>query len=179
MEQFAEQLNDFIHSEKIEFPYVFGYSMGGYVALLHVVKYPGAIQKIFTLGTKFDWNVEFAQKQKELLQPEKLLAKVPEYAASLEKTHRPEDWKKVVLATADMMIQLGNKPLLNDESLRQVNIPVVIGWGAKDFMVSKEESLNYAAMIPDAEMKTLPETPHPIEKVEYSMLAEELTAFFT
>src|SRR5690349_16612331 len=37
---------------------IFGYSMGGYAALWIARYFPGRLNKIFTLGTKLDWNPE-------------------------------------------------------------------------------------------------------------------------
>ncbi|MBK9228864.1 MAG: alpha/beta fold hydrolase [Ignavibacteria bacterium] len=48
---------------------IFGYSMGGYAALYAAKKYPGVIGKIFTLGTKFEWNEESSASEVKLLSP--------------------------------------------------------------------------------------------------------------
>src|SRR4051812_31114030 len=67
IEQFAKELSTYIEKEKLEKPNVFGFSMGGYIALYLAGKHPELIDKIITLGTKFEWNEEVIEKQKKFL----------------------------------------------------------------------------------------------------------------
>ena len=49
---FAENLERYIHSKGLQQPHVFGYSMGGYVAMYLAVRQPELLGKIFTFATK-------------------------------------------------------------------------------------------------------------------------------
>lgn len=40
--------------------YVFGYSLGGYIALMAALEKPDLFKKIITLATKLDWSPESA-----------------------------------------------------------------------------------------------------------------------
>ena len=42
---------------------IFGYSMGGYVALHAARRHPERIGSIMTLGTKFAWDTPTAEKE--------------------------------------------------------------------------------------------------------------------
>ena len=66
---------------------IFGYSMGGYVALWLARFYPDRVGKIFTLGTKLKWNDEEAEKEIKMLNPEKVELKVPAFAQQLAERH--------------------------------------------------------------------------------------------
>lgn len=105
---FAGKTSDFIKENKIEGTNVFGYSMGGYVALKLALNQPGTINKIITLGTKFQWDETTAEKEIKMLNPENIELKVPQFAAELKRRHYPEDWKIVMKKTAGMMHALGN-----------------------------------------------------------------------
>ena len=80
--------------------------------------------------------------------------------------------------TADMMIGLGNYPVLNESTLKVVKIPVTISWGDQDNMVSNEESKIAASNIPNAEFKTFKGFKHPIEQVDLHELSSAITNTF-
>src|SRR5689334_13100853 len=63
IEQFADDTLHYIKSYQLKQVNIFGYSMGGYVALWLAKQYPDVVGKIVTLGTKFDWSVESAAKE--------------------------------------------------------------------------------------------------------------------
>ena len=62
MELFKNNVVDFILEHGIEKTHVFGFSMGGYVALNLAKTHPHLISNIVTLGTKFNWSQEAAEK---------------------------------------------------------------------------------------------------------------------
>ena len=47
-----------------------GHSMGGYVALKLALKRPELVDRIITLGTKFNWTPEVAAKEVKMLNPD-------------------------------------------------------------------------------------------------------------
>lgn len=170
MEVFAEELAHFIQVNKLVKPLIFGYSMGGYVALHLEALQPNTFDSIITLGTKFEWNPEAAEKEASRLKPEIIEQKVPVFANMLATRHG-DQWKALLEATATMMKALGQEPLLTKTCLSPIRIPVTIMRGDRDNMVSREESENAASYIPNASFKELQATPHPLEKVDPIMLA--------
>jgi pimeloyl-ACP methyl ester carboxylesterase len=156
---------------------IFGYSMGGYLALWLARFYPDRVGKIFTLGTKLEWNEGIAEKEIKLLNAEKITAKVPAFAKELQERHSAQHWHSVLHKTANLMHDLG-KNHLTDEDFRQINSPVLLGLGDKDTMVSKEETFHVEKQIPNARFVKLKDTPHPLDKVNIDPLATEIRAFF-
>lgn len=150
---------------------IFGYSMGGYVALYTALHYPDRIGRIITLGTKFDWTPESAAKELKMLDPEKIEAKVPQFAEHLKRVHHPQDWKDILLKTGRFMTDLGNGACLKNEDLSLINNQVFIGLGDQDEMVTAEESRWAFDALPNAQMTRLKDTRHPIEKADPEMLA--------
>ena len=171
---FASFVLDYIDANNIPKASVFGYSMGGYVGLYLAALHPDRIRQVFTLATKFGWTPSVAEKESAMLDPEKISAKVPAFAARLEELHAPQDWKTVLVKTSGMLRELGNSPALTDEMLRGINVPVCVGVGALDKMVGVEESEHAASQIPNGRLLILPETEHPFEKVSPEMLAETI-----
>lgn len=178
IKQFTLNLQQFVEENNIESTFIFGYSMGGYVALNYALQFPQKVEKIFTLGTKLEWNEEFAAKQAKFLNAEKLLEKVPAFANYLASKHQPNNWKIIVEKTAGMMQLLGSNPLLNNNTLPKIETPTYIAIGDKDDMVTKEESEWAVSLLQNANFNTIIDTPHPIEKVNHSTIVAAVTEWF-
>lgn len=177
IELFAQELSEWIVAEKLQGAAVFGYSMGGYVALKLASQQAGLISNIITLGTKFAWDPESAAQESRMLNPAKIAEKVPKFAAALEARHAPTDWQQVLHATAEMMTTLGESPSLDDATLARINIPCLIQVGEADNMVSEAESRAAAAALPNGQFARIPGFKHPIEQVDQEELARRISAF--
>ncbi|MCB0703980.1 MAG: alpha/beta fold hydrolase [Saprospiraceae bacterium] len=178
IEVFSQELKTYIRTHELKKVHIFGYSMGGYVALHAACSLP-EIQSVITLGTKFSWNPDIAAGEVRKLNPEKIEAKVPAFAQFLARVHGQENWKTVLLRTAEMMIGLGEKPTLSDSELRQLQQEVVIGLGDQDNMVGQEESKWAASLLPNGSFEVLPETPHPFEQVQVERVVEFIQTHFS
>ncbi len=178
MELFAEQTLEYIKSNQLKNLYVFGYSMGGYVAMYLASLYPELFSGIVTLGTKYNWSPEIAAKEIKMLRPEIIEEKVPAFAAALANRHGKENWKALLNASADMLSLLGDKPLLNNACLQKITADVLLLIGEKDNMVSLEETTLTAQQLPKGSIQVLPNTVHAIEQVSMTVLSEKLLSFF-
>lgn len=157
---------------------IFGYSMGGYVALSLALKYPDRVGRIMTLGTKLHWSPEIAQKEAGMLVPEKIEAKVPAFAQALAARHAPNDWKELCRKTAGMMAELGEENPLEPSNLMPLAHTVRICLGDADNMVSLEESQAVVEALANGEFVLLEGTPHPLERVDMGVLVREVVGFF-
>jgi len=178
IEMFADDVTYFIKKNKLEGINVYGYSMGGYVALYIARHYPELINKIFTTATKFNWNEESSIKESVLLNAERIQEKIPKFAEQLSIRHSPEDWKIVLKKTADMMISLGKNKTLKDEDYQFIENEVLVSAGDRDSMVSIEETVEAYRKLKNGKLLILPGTQHPIEKVDTERLSSEIKMFF-
>lgn len=167
IEVFADDVISHLDDHRIESVDIFGYSMGGYVALWVAHIAPERVGTVVTLGTKFDWSRESALRETAKLDPEKIEIKVPAFARILQHRHAPNDWKELLRKTSDMMRELGEKPLLSEEILSTVTTPCIIYLGDKDDMADRSYSEYVSKIIPNARFALLENTPHPIEKVSF------------
>jgi pimeloyl-ACP methyl ester carboxylesterase len=177
IELFTQNVLDFLKEKKISKVDIFGYSMGGYVALYLASKFPEIIGRIITLGTKFDWNPEFAEKEIKMLNPSQIQEKVPAFAERLQQLHGTKNWKNVVLKTAEMMQDLGKNPVLNEKSLQQIENKTLICLGGLDKMATVEDSQTVANWLPNGEFKLIENFKHPIETVPAEELATIINNF--
>lgn len=171
---FSKNLVDFLVDHELKKVAVFGYSMGGYVALFTALRHPGYFEQIVTLGTKFDWSPEAAEKEVKMLNPEIIEEKVPRFAENLKNLHLPADWKKVMSKTATLMKNMGNQPPLTTADFAQIFTPVTIGIGEADKMVTQVESKQVADALPNSTYQILPNVIHPIDQVPVDILVEYL-----
>lgn len=155
----------------------FGYSMGGYVALTLAVQHPELVGKIMTLATKYMWTPEIAQKEVHFLDPELIKQKVPKYAEALAKLHG-ETWEYLVKDIAQLLLDLGDNPLLNSENLAQLEQAVQVMVGDKDNMVGIAETIALAKAIKNSSFAVLPNTIHPFEKVNQALVLQLIRDFF-
>lgn len=170
IETFADDVLYFLDQHQLQHVDVFGYSMGGYVAMWLAHLHPHRVGKIVTLGTKFDWSPESAEKEVRKLNPEKLLEKIPAFTRILEHRHAPNDWKELMKKTGAMMLDLGDKPLLTEANLKEINQPVIICLGDQDDMADRTYSEQVAGWLPNGSFKVLENTPHPMERVDLNKL---------
>ncbi len=171
IEHFTQNVLDFLKEKKITKVDIFGYSMGGYIALNLAFKHPDRVGKIITLGTKFNWSPNFAENEVKMLYPNTIEIKVPAFAERLKHLHGTENWKNVVLKTAKMMQNLGENPTLKKENLQQIKNYILICLGTHDKMVTEEESKSVADWLPHGVFKSIENFKHPIESVSIEALA--------
>lgn len=175
---FTEDVLDYLKAHNLDDVSIFGYSMGGYVALNLAKKEPSRVKKIFTLATKFAWSIEGASKEVKMLNPDVIEEKVPAFATTLQERHAPLDWKLHLKKTAEMMLDLGGGAGLSTKDFSAITNKVLITVGSKDRMVSQEESEGVANLLPNGSFELLEGFKHPIEQVDLGLLAEKVKLFF-
>lgn len=175
---FRNNIESFLAENNLNKIDVFGFSMGGYIALDFALHNPLLVRKIITLGTKFDWSPFFAKNEIKKLNPELIEEKVPHFGARLQQLHGESGWKNVVLKTAEFMEELGNNPSLNKERLQSITAPSLICVGELDNMTTIEESSMVAEALPKGELQVLENTKHPIEIISQALAAKTINDFF-
>lgn len=177
MEYFAENVLDYMDQHNIEQADFFGYSMGGYVAMILAKEQPDRVGRIATLGTVLTWSSEIADRECRFLNPEKIKEKVPAFAAELNKRH-PAGWEKVSAKTKDLLMDLGNNPRISVSELSKISQLVRIHVGDRDETAGIQQSLDVYKKLQNGEFMVLPNTAHPIERADVKILADSLNAFF-
>ena len=80
--------------------------------------FPGRIQKLITLATKFHWDEKTAGKENSMLDANAISEK-NRLRKRLAQRHVPNDWKQVLDKTKQMLLNLGRKNCL-DQKVMQV-----------------------------------------------------------
>ncbi|MDZ4822028.1 MAG: alpha/beta hydrolase [Flavobacteriales bacterium] len=177
IEHFSNEITAFIAASGNEKMNVFGYSMGGYAAMLSSLSEPWWFENLITLGTKYDWNPESGALEMQLLNTEKMEQKIPLFVEQLKKTHDPTSWLEVVIATREMMRALGENPPLTPSALKFHEVHCLVLCGENDTTAPLEKTQQALANHHYAEVLMVPKTPHSFEKVNLDFLAEIITRY--
>src|SRR5262249_22598437 len=112
IERFADNIRQALAARGVDRADLFGYSMGGYVALYLAAHSPDLVASVTTLGTKLTWTPTIAAAENTRLDPDVIRAKVPAFADLLERRHRGAGgWESVLARTAGLMTALGEHPV--------------------------------------------------------------------
>jgi len=169
---FARELEKYIKDHKLQDFVVFGYSMGGYVALYHKANFTdSAIRQIITYGTRFNWSETAVGRELLMLDPDHLKEKFPTYADSLMQKHG-DRWKALLRSTAHMMQNLEKLDGLTREDLNDIPIPVTFILGDQDRIVGSEETHLTASWLHHGQVKMLTHSKHELERSNLKELSD-------
>lgn len=167
---------DYIEKKRLTKPHFLGYSLGGYVALNLASQHSDKVGRIYSLATHFYWTDDFAAKAVSQLNADKMLEKVPGFAAQLQRTFGEAYWRVLLDKTAVMMTQLGGQDNLAAQ-LANIQNPVIIAVGQLDKLVDVERSKKAADALPNGQFKLLDGTKHLFEQLEPSLIQSQLEQF--
>lgn len=178
VERLVDQTADYLRTHGIAPAALFGYSLGGYVALQLAATQPELVRAVATLGTKLEWDPRTASRMVGLMDPAAMAARVPKFAAQLQLAHGAIGWERVCEETRDMLTSLGEQPLLTRAAYAGIAQPVRLIVGDRDDTVTLEETVAAYGAMPRAELEVLPGTGHPMARVDVERLSSSLASFF-
>lgn len=176
--RFVDDINAVVTSDGSKQVHLFGYSMGGYAALLYAARFPERVISVVILGSILIWNEEVLQKELRKLDPAIIEQKVPAFARTLAEWHGEDQWQNVVRGVAGRMADLARSPLLTDEVVEQLSCPVLCCVGDGDTGADPERTRQFASRLKHARTMVLPNTRHPFEEVDLTAFTPELRAFW-
>lgn len=157
-----EIINDFkTFLDKVGPSFIFGFSLGGYLAISTALEDSKNIKGIITLGTKLNWSPEIAKKEVATLSVEFLQEKAPPFYDYLVNIH-DKSLPTLLDATKSFMTELGNRPILSEESVKDLDLPIHLIRGGKDRMVTKEETEIIVSSLKNGRYFEIPSFPHPL-----------------
>jgi pimeloyl-ACP methyl ester carboxylesterase len=177
-EVFVNDILIYLNANKIEKINLFGYSMGGYAALMFAIKYPERVNKVFSCSVKLKWDIESATKELEFLNPDKMMDKVPAFANNLMMIHGINVWKNLLKNTSNMMMDLAKGKLLTDEDFLKIKCPILFAIGDRDKTASLNDTLTIYSKVNNSQLLVMPNSPHEFNQLDINVLQHHLTVFF-
>jgi pimeloyl-ACP methyl ester carboxylesterase len=157
--------------------FLFGYSVGGYIALALARRSPERVRGVITLATRHIWDRESVEHLVYLADPKRLTRSGNPRAAELARVHHPTDWHLVNGANRRLFADLGASPPLSDEDLRNIAAPVLVLNGANDPLVSAEESHALAGLFRTWRLGLFEGSAHPLPATPIADIAAATVAF--
>lgn len=176
-EHFVDNVLTYLDGAGLASVNVFGYSLGGFVASMVAHDYPERIGRIVTLGTKFVWDEATAQGAAKMMDVGTIKAKVPKFADALGQTHTALGWEAVVEQSAAMGFALAETGGLTADYMAELSTPVRVMIGDRDQTANLVESYNIYRSLAHGEFAVLPNTPHPLQKVDPALLVQLIEGF--
>lgn len=178
IDHFVENVRSYLDHRHLPHAHIFGYSMGGFVALRLALSDPTRVRNLATLGTLLRWDRQIAARELGRLDADAIAEKTPRFAVLLAERHVRSGWKTVVGKTRELLSSLGESGGIEPEAVRTLSQSVRIMAGDRDTSIDLVHSLAVARAIPKGEMEVLPDTPHPFERVRPDRLGRSLLDFF-
>jgi len=170
IESFARFVEDYIDRAGIR-PHIFGYSMGGYVAVYLAANSPDKVSSVIAFATKFLWDEAIAAKEMGMLDTDAIAEKFPEFAAMLQRRHQPNDWKLLAEKTKELLRITGIHSPLQIAHFNACRSRCLLIAGDRDKTVPLAETIAVYKQIPGAALAVVPNTAHAVEKTDMNTVA--------
>lgn len=161
----ADDMAAFVRALDLYKPLIAGYSDGGQIALEIGMRYPDLPQALVVGGAWFKFTPTYRAWLRDIVgdeeSPEMDIARFarehPEWAAWLEQTYGPDDWKRLLTQIKPMWATPLN---YTPDDFAQVVAPTLVLLGDRDGIVTMEEAVEMYGLLPTAELAVIPGADH-------------------
>ncbi len=157
--------------------HLFGFSMGGGVALATALAQPGRIARLAVHGVNVQWDEEEVERMVGPMDPERMVADHPFWAQRLAETHGADRWKRLVRQLIAFTHALPAHPL-PDDRLAEIAAPTLVSTGDRDRYFDVRHAIGLYRALPDARLWIIPGLDHPIQQTDAPTFARTVGWFF-
>ena len=155
--------------------HVFGFSIGGLVALRFALRHPRRAGKLAVHGTNVDWSDELATVMNARLNAEMLASRFPAVAQRLEEYHG--DWRRL-FARVNRMISDLPMHRQTQHGLHRIAHPVLVSAVDEDDLLSLGVPFSLHRALPHATLAILPGARHAFRAVDPALYTRLLLQHF-
>jgi esterase/lipase len=153
--------------------YIFGYSMGGFVALKYCIDHEDQLPLgIVTYATKFDWTEVIRSKFISRLNPTDVQTKGGLFLDKLLSRYGGK-WHYLLRQTAQLIDNMP-KHKIDPIDLDDISIPIMIGVGDEDKLVTIDETKLMTKFLTPESFYICSESGHELEKTQLVNLKQEI-----
>jgi methylmalonyl-CoA epimerase len=176
MEFFADGVPAVLDHLGLERTHVFGFSMGGAVALYHALQHPERVERMAVHGVNVQWDRGEVAMMTDGMDPETMEGVAPRWADRLSETHGGGRWRSLTRRMITFTEALPDRHFPDDE-LAKIAAPTLVSTGDRDRYFKIEHALNLWRTLPDARLAVHPGLDHPIQHVDPERFAGMMAAF--
>lgn len=154
---------------------LFGFSMGGGVALAAALAMPERVTRLAVHAVNVQWAEEEVAPMVDPMEPGTLARESPFWARRLVETHG-DRWPDLARRMAAFTRALPEQVMV-DDVLRGIATPTFVSHGDADRFFSLDHPVHLRQTLPDARLAVLPGVDHPIQTLDAAAFAAMVGAF--
>jgi pimeloyl-ACP methyl ester carboxylesterase len=174
----VDDLAAFVDGLGIDSFHVVGFSMGAMTALQFGARYPERLRTLVVVGIT-PLREPRASVGRRLMDPARILAREPEFAAALERRHDAGQgagaWQRLLPAIA---ADIAAQPLLAPAELHRIECPAMVVCGDRDPFVPPEHAAGLARQLPAGRLFIAPDCGHEVMARRPGLFNEALSSFY-
>jgi pimeloyl-ACP methyl ester carboxylesterase len=158
--------------------HLLGFSMGGMTALQFGARRPERLRTLIVVGitTLREPRASVGRRQ---MDPERILAREPEFAAILARRHDAGQgagaWQRLLPAIA---ADIAAQPLLSPAELHGIDCPAMVVCGDRDPFVPPEHAAGLARQLPNGRLFVVPDCGHEVMARRPGLFNEATSGFY-
>ena len=155
---------------------VFGFSMGGAVALALALARPEAVGRLAVHGVNVQWDRAEVEAMVGPMDPDRMEADHPFWAQRLAQVHGADRWRTLVGQMTAFTRGLPDQHL-TDAELARIACPTRVSAGDRDRFFDVRHAVGVWRAVPDARLQVIPGLDHPIQGVDVPTFAADVGRF--
>ncbi len=155
---------------------VFGFSMGGGVALGLAAARPDRVSRLAVHGVNVQWDRAEVDAMVGPMDAETMAASHPFWARRLAEVHGADRWQALVRQVVAFTRGLPGAPM-TDAELARVVAPTLVSAGDRDRYFDVRHAVGLWRALPDARLQVVPGLDHPIQGVDVPRFSADVAAF--
>jgi pimeloyl-ACP methyl ester carboxylesterase len=174
----VQDLVAFVDALGLDSFHLLGFSMGAMTALQFGARHPERLRTLIVVGITTQREPR-ASVGRRLMDPERILAREPEFAATLSRRHDAGQgegaWQRLLPAiAADIAVQ----PLLAPAELHGIDCPAMVVCGDRDPFVPPEHAAALARQLPKGRLFVAPDCGHEVPARKPGLFNEAVGSFY-
>lgn len=174
----VDDLAGFVDALGLDSFHLLGFSMGAMTALMFGARMPERLRTLVVVGITIQREPR-ASVGRRLMDPARILAREPEFAATLSRRHDAGQgsgaWQRLLPAiAADIAVQ----PLLSPAELHRIDCPTMVVCGDRDPFVPPEHAAALARQLPAGQLFVVPGCGHEVMARRPGLFNEAVSGFY-
>ena len=174
----VDDLAAFVDALGLETFHALGFSMGAMTALQLGARSPERLRSLVVVGIT-TLREPRASVGRRLMDPERILAHEPDFAATLARRHdagQGEDaWQRLLPSIA---ADIAAQPLLTPAELHRIECPAMVACGDRDPFVPPEHAAGLARQLPAGRLFVAPDCGHEVMSRRPGLFNEAIAGFY-
>jgi pimeloyl-ACP methyl ester carboxylesterase len=174
----VDDLTAFVDALGLDSFHLLGFSMGAMTALQFGARAPERLRTLVVVGIT-TLREPRASVGRRLMDPERILAHEPDFAATLARRHDAGQgvsaWQRLLPAIAT---DIAAQPLLTPAELHRIDCPAMVVCGDRDPFVPPEHAAGLARQLPDGRLFVAPDCGHEVMARRPALFNEATAGFY-